>query len=278
MMLSGSVSTSLSVHSTEPDWLARVLELLRDTGFAIVPEVASDAECSRAREALAPVVVKQAEQIGAEAFARAREAGDREVRVLFGTDPFFFRFLEHPVLLALVDAYLSPTATLRFQQSGVIPGCSGVGRPGPWHMNFRRVVGSAPLALEVGFALDGVEPDDYVFALGSHQRPAPPSAASLDSLGRTFAIPRGAMFVFDGTLWHREGVSHSPHDRLLLMHQFVPHYVKPHIDYVRALGEDTVRALAPRTRRLLGWESRVPASLAEYYVAPDERRYLPGQG
>lgn len=278
MMVSDSVSTSLAVPSSEHDWLPRVLALLRDTGFAIVPEVMSEAECRYARDALARIVTMQAGEVGADALARARAAGDRETRILFGVDPFFFRFLEHPLVLAVVDAYLSSTATLRFQQSGVIPGCDGVGHPGPWHMNFRRVVGGVPVALEIGFALDGVEPDDYVFALGSHQRSTPPESASLDSLGRTFAIPRGAMFLFDGTLWHREGVSRSSRDRLLLMHQFVPHWVKPHIDYVRALGADTVRALAPRTRRLLGWESRVPASLAEYYTEPEERLYLPGQG
>jgi ectoine hydroxylase-related dioxygenase (phytanoyl-CoA dioxygenase family) len=192
-------------------------------------------------------------------------------------DPHFYRFFEDPRLLALVDALLTPSATLRFQNVGVIQPGPNAFRPGPWHMNFRPGVRGYRAAIEIGFAIDQIDEGMYEFALGSHQRPRRPDDQGLQTLARTFAIEAGTMIVFDSTLWHREGEAEAEQERRLVNHQFVRHFIKPHIDLVRALGEPAKQALPERTRRLLGWESRVPASLEEFYRPAATRLYQPGQ-
>ena len=47
---------------------------------------------------------------------------------------------------------------------------------------------------------------------------------------------------------------------------------------MRALGETTILAQKPRTQQLLGWYTRVPTSLDEYYRPETERLYRKGQG
>jgi ectoine hydroxylase-related dioxygenase (phytanoyl-CoA dioxygenase family) len=80
------------------------------------------------------------------------------------------------------------------------------------------------------------------------------------------------------TLWQCAGRNTSGKDRLAINHQFTRSYLKQQIDYVRALGEGVVSALAPRTQQLLGYYTRVVMSLDEYYRTGDERLYRAGQG
>ena len=47
---------------------------------------------------------------------------------------------------------------------------------------------------------------------------------------------------------------------------------------MRALGEDAVTRLPPRSQQLLGYYTRVVTSLDEYYRTGDERLYRAGQG
>jgi ectoine hydroxylase-related dioxygenase (phytanoyl-CoA dioxygenase family) len=50
------------------------------------------------------------------------------------------------------------------------------------------------------------------------------------------------------------------------------------MDYVRALGDEKVLAQKPRTQQLLGWYTRTPTSLDEFYRPAEERLYRAGQG
>jgi ectoine hydroxylase-related dioxygenase (phytanoyl-CoA dioxygenase family) len=268
---------NVTVDRRAEHWLEVTLDRLREPGFAIVPGILPGAARERTRLGFERVREGMRREVGAERLDRA--GGEGELRLLMKYDPHFYGFLEYPELLALVDRHLAPTAILRFQNGLVIPAGLAAERPAPWHMNFRRVLNGYRAALDIGFAVDDLEEDAgaLVVALGSHQQMPTPDPGALEAAARTVPVPAGAMFAFDSTLWHREGGNRSGRDRLLVAHQFVRHFVKPHLDYVRALGQDVVRALPERTRRLLGWESRVPASLAEFYAEPEERVYLPGQ-
>ena len=90
--------------------------------------------------------------------------------------------------------------------------------------------------------------------------------------------PGGSMIVFDSTLWHAAGVNCSGRDRLAINQQFTRSFIKPQIDYVRALGDEALLRRRPRTQQLLGWYTRVVTNLDEYYRPADERLYRGGQG
>jgi ectoine hydroxylase-related dioxygenase (phytanoyl-CoA dioxygenase family) len=86
------------------------------------------------------------------------------------------------------------------------------------------------------------------------------------------------MLVFDSTLWHAAGANVSGKDRLAINHQFTRSFLKPQMDYVRALGGEKVLEQEPRTQQLLGWYTRTPTSLDDYYRPPEERLYRARQG
>ena len=267
---------NLTVESHDAGWVERALELLTAQGLVIVPGILSETERRRARAAVKRAESGLRQEIGDERLTRDAGEFGGELRLLMKYDPLFFDLLAHPAAVAILDRYLDPSAVLRFQNGLVIR--AGRHEPGSWHMNFRRVLNGYRAALEIVMAIDDMDGPEFLFAFSSHQRLDPADPALLERTAQPVPMPAGSMMAFDSTLWHRQGAAETVTDRLLVTHQFTRHFFKPHFDFVRALGEDVVRALPPRTRRLLGWESRVPASLEEFYDDPVVRRYLPNQG
>ena len=113
---------------------------------------------------------------------------------------------------------------------------------------------------------------------GSHQQEQVPSADYLKEQTIPAICPAGSIILFDSTLWHCAGKNNSGKDRLAMNHQFTRSFFKQQIDYSRALEENTIATLAPRTQQLLGWYTRIPSSLHEYYVPAEKRLYRGGQG
>ncbi len=113
---------------------------------------------------------------------------------------------------------------------------------------------------------------------GSHQKENPPAQEDIKKNSISVECPAGSMIVFDSTLWHASGVNTSGQDRLAINHQFTRSFFKQQMDYVRALGEKIILSQKPRTQQLLGFYTRVPTSLGEYYRSSGERLYRAGQG
>jgi ectoine hydroxylase-related dioxygenase (phytanoyl-CoA dioxygenase family) len=100
----------------------------------------------------------------------------------------------------------------------------------------------------------------------------------MDAAAVSAECPAGSILFFDSYLVHAAGRNHSGKDRLAINHQFTRAFFKQQSDYVRALGEEQVAGLSPRLQQLLGYFSRVPVSLDEFYRPADERVYRQGQG
>ncbi len=239
-------------------------------GLAVITHVVSEDERARTRAAISRAIQGLSRDLGGDPL-RLDPHGD--LRLLMKYDAQFYAFLAYPQLHAILDRYLAPSAILRFQNGMCIR--PGQYKTGAWHMNFRRVLNGYRASMESVFAIDEVPGPEFLFAAGTQQLGDAPASDRLEAIGAQVHIPAGAMLVFDGTLWHRQGTTAAASDIWLITQQFARHFFKPHIDYVRALGPDVVRGLSERPRRLLGWESRVPASLNEFYAPPEERVYLP---
>lgn len=264
-------------------WLPQVLEGLRLQGYAVVVDVLDGAFLDATRRALYAAREGILREVGAERLARAGEVG--VLRLLFRHDPLFFRFLEIPEVLAVVDATVSPTAILHLQNGFILPDVSGHPQAreafqSRFHQDFPRVLNGYLASVNVYFAVDAFTATNGATLVvpGTHQRTPPPDPEYLRRAAEPVICPPGAMLVFDSTLWHSGGVNTSGGDRLSVNHQFTRSYVKQQIDYVRALGDAVVLAQPPRTQQLLGWYTRVVTSLDEYYRPEAERLYRKGQG
>jgi ectoine hydroxylase-related dioxygenase (phytanoyl-CoA dioxygenase family) len=204
------------------------------------------------------------------------------LRLMMKFEPVFFRLLQLPEVLAVVDQQLGPTAILHLQNGFIVP--PSALRPGEtfqssFHQDFPRVLNGYPMSVNAFFALDDFRAENGATRVvpGTQQRTRP-SQEELEGNAVSVECAAGSMIVFDSTLWHAAGHNTSRQDRLAINHQFTRSYVKQQIDYVRALGDAAVLALPPRSQQLLGWYTRVVTSLEEYYRPQAERLYRSGQG
>jgi ectoine hydroxylase-related dioxygenase (phytanoyl-CoA dioxygenase family) len=264
------------------DWLELTLEDVCHLGFAIVTNVLDVLFIEKTLAAMYRVQEKVLEDIGEERLKRAGELG--VLRLMPKYDPFFLSFLEIPEAISLIDRTVSETAILHTQNGFILPSFSEGEVPtifqNSFHRDFPRVFNGYVASINIMFAIDEFSAENGATQVvpRTHQAASAPDQEYLKENAIAVECPAGSMLVFDSTLWHAAGANTSGKDRLAINHQFTRSYIKQQIDYVRALGDETVLAQKPRTQQLLGWYTRVVTSLDEYYRPEDERLYRRGQG
>lgn len=267
---------------TTPGWLERTLAGLRFDGCAIVEGVIAPDLRREVHRAMYEVRDRILHDVGEERLEMAGELGI--LRLMLAYDDVFFRLLEAPAVLEVVDATVSPTAILHLQNGLLLPPIRPDERRGTFqrsfHRDFPRVLSGYLMSINTFLAIDAFTPENGATLVvpGTHQIEERPSQDYLEEQAVAVECAPGSMIVFDSTLWHAAGKNVSGRDRLAVNQQFTRSYLKQQIDYVRALGDDTVVAQQPRTQQLLGWYTRVVSGLDEYYRPPEARLYRSGQG
>ena len=272
----------LTLSRQREDWLDLTLAALRDDGCAVVTDVLDETFLAKTRDAMYDTQRAIREEVGEERLVRAGELG--VLRLMLRFDDHFFRFLELPELLAVVDGSVSETAILHLQNGLILPSFPAGEVPKTFqtsfHQDFPRHLNGYVASINVFFSVDAFTEENggTIVVPGTHQQAVRPEPAELEASAVPVVCPAGSMLVFDSTLWHAAGPNVSGRDRLAINHQFTRSYIKQQIEYVRALGDEKVQAQKPRTQQLLGWYTRVVTSLDEYYRPAEERLYRSGQG
>jgi ectoine hydroxylase-related dioxygenase (phytanoyl-CoA dioxygenase family) len=263
-------------------WLPDALGRLRDVGYTVVTGVLSPEFVEETRAAMYRAQEAIWREVGRARLDRAGEIG--VLRCMFKFDSVFFRYIEVPEALAVIDAVVGPTAILHAQNGFILPstpkGEWGTVFQNSFHRDFPRYLNGYVASVNVMFAIDAFTADNGATLVvpATHQRESPPSIEVMNGQSMAVECPSGSMLVFDSTLWHAAGRNRSGRDRLAINHQYTRSYIKQQIDYVRALGDAVVQAQPARTQQLLGWYTRVVTSLDEYYRPEAERLYRRGQG
>ncbi|MGE0482421.1 MAG: phytanoyl-CoA dioxygenase family protein [Phycisphaerae bacterium] len=270
------------VHRNDEHWLAIVIEAVRSVGCAVVEGVLDAGFVEETRAALYRVRDRIHAEVGRDKLERAGELG--VMRLMLKYEPHFFRLLEVPEVLAVVDPTVSETAVLHLQNGFILPSFPKGQVPAvfqnKFHMDFPRVLPGPLFSINTLFAIDAfsVENGGTLVCPGTHQKSPRPAEEFLKRVATPVECPAGSMLVFDSTCWHAAGANVSGRDRLGINQQFTRSYLKQQMDYCRALGPELIQQQKPRTQQLLGWYTRVPTSLDEYYRPAEERLYRGGQG
>jgi ectoine hydroxylase-related dioxygenase (phytanoyl-CoA dioxygenase family) len=263
-------------------WIDLASSAIAYEGVVVLHNILSPEEVAAGLAAVERVTQTIRREVGNEQLESARRAGHNEWRLVLAYEPFFLHAIGNVRLLAIVHRVLGEAAVLRFQNVQVDESKeeeSPVFNQQKFHQNSTRKGGDGPLSLSVLLPFTPILASraEFVVALGTHQRTFIPTPDYLEWASESFDVPVGSAVIFDSTLWHRETLNRDRSTRVFLVEEFTRSFIKPHFDYVRALGTDRVRQLPPAIRRLLGWETRLPTSLAEFYLPPDERLYQAGQ-
>jgi hypothetical protein len=191
----------------------------------------------------------------------------------------FMEFLDRRFCGDLLDGFFGGPSILN-TFGGVLNQPDDLSYVGRVHRDLRSFSGDLPLMAQLLVMLDDfTEHNGATYLLtGSHRMPDQPADDVFFSAAARAVAPAGSIVVFNSNLWHAAGQNRSRGPRRALTIAFTRPFMKPQLDYPRALGYERGAALSPALRQVLGYNARVPASLDEWYQPPDRRMYLKNQG
>src|SRR5262245_23895884 len=103
----------------QENWLTLALEGLRHAGYAIIDDVLAPDFVESTKRAMYEAQKKIHRDVGHDRLARAGELGI--LRNMMKYDDIFYRYLEVPEALAVIDRTISETAILHVQNGFVLP-------------------------------------------------------------------------------------------------------------------------------------------------------------
>jgi ectoine hydroxylase-related dioxygenase (phytanoyl-CoA dioxygenase family) len=130
------------------------------------------------------------------------------------------------------------------------------------------------------FALDKFTEENgatYFLPDSTERVVAPTEQEFLDHAERVFPNAGDAV-IFNARTWHMGGINMTDRARHGFAFQACRSFMRHRFDYPRMVPPDILALLGETGRRFLGFNVRVPASLEDYYLPPDQRLYKSNQG
>ncbi len=190
----------------------------------------------------------------------------------------FLTLLEAIPAQDLIQSYFEAPFILN-SFGGVINRKENQNYVGKVHRDVRFFTGKLPLMLNMLIMLDDFTLENGATYLlsGSHHQAQKPEESLFYQKAEQACGKAGSCLLFNSNLWHAAGLNHTDQPRRALTLTWTRSSIKQQLDYVRLLGEDAVFRMSDKVKQLLGYYSRTPSSLEEWYRPEEERYYRQGQ-
>jgi ectoine hydroxylase-related dioxygenase (phytanoyl-CoA dioxygenase family) len=249
------------------DLEAKKRELL-DEGCCVVPGVLDPAETDRVRQRLWDAAESN-ERLGVPTRQIGLDPNEHNVRVfyLLERDAIFRELIQHPTAIDFVTTLLTSDFLIsNFTANIALPGSKsmelhsdqGIVVPEPWFH---------PWSINVIWCLNDVDEENGAtrYLPGSHKIRC---ASELPGNARAKMVPfkasAGSIAVMDGRMWHTSGANVSKdRERALLFGYYSRSFIRQQHNWNASLSPETIDALSPELRALLGMEARANVKLAQ---------------
>lgn len=251
-----------------------IVEAIDRDGFAIVPAVVGAEQTDALRTALQRCICEDLERWSGREYVNANM-----VMNLMTRDAAFVELLENDVLHSVLTPLLSDTCIIyAYTSSSMPPGGTNYSRR--VHVDCPRFIPGYVTNVGITLALDDFTDSNGAMEVlpGSHRLHEAPSENEFAARAVRVYPRSGEAIVFNARLWHRGGTNRSDAYRHAVTMNVCRSYMRQQFDFARMVGEDVLARVGERGRRFLGFNVRMPVSLDEYYLPPDERPYKPNQG
>jgi ectoine hydroxylase-related dioxygenase (phytanoyl-CoA dioxygenase family) len=147
------------------------------------------------------------------------------------------------------------------------------------HRDLRFYSGDFPIMLNCLLMIDDftIENGGTYLLSKSHLEERKPSDSEFFENATQAVGKRGDILVFNANVWHAAAPNTTQHDRRAMPFTISKSFMKQLLDYPRALGYDKINTFSYELQQLLGYHSRVPASLNEWYQPEIDRFYKKNQ-
>lgn len=247
-----------------------------DVGFAVVEAVVPPDDLPELRRAVQAAVDADWDRY------RGRHGKEYFISLdLVAHGEPFLSLLENPVVDAMFGFLLGEAWTLySFTSTMLYPGVEQY--TCEIHNDMARDSNGYLLGALATLALDDFTAENGAtwFLPGSHRRAERPSEADFFADAVRVERPAGSAVFFDPRIWHAGGQNTTGVARHGCTLYACRSFMRQRLDFPRLVERAGIEPdeLSPTVRRVLGFDVRVPTSLDEFYVPPDERLYKPGQG
>ena len=147
------------------------------------------------------------------------------------------------------------------------------------HRDLRFYSGNFPIMLNCLIMVDDftVENGGTYLLTGSHLEERKPTDEEFFSKAIQATGKRGDILIFNANVWHSSAPNKTQEDRKAVPFTISKSFMKQLLDYPRAIGYDKMDLFSSEMQQLLGYHSRVPASLDEWYQPEENRFYKKNQ-
>jgi ectoine hydroxylase-related dioxygenase (phytanoyl-CoA dioxygenase family) len=240
--------------SPPADRIAADLGRLAADGYVVVEDLLAPHQLDAILEGLAPFLDASA-PLGRNDF---EGRSTNRVYALLAKVPAMATIVEHPHVLAMIDALLEPGYLLSASLAiNLLPGETAQS----WHYDdgfYTLPRPRPPVSISTIWALDDFTLDNGATEVipGSHGW-ASELPQGDDPRRLSVVMPAGSAVIFSGTLWHRGGANGSASRRLCVSPQYCQPWARQQENMMLAVGR---RALdySPRIREMLGYSIHPP--------------------
>ena len=147
------------------------------------------------------------------------------------------------------------------------------------HRDMRFFSGSIPVMLNIVVMVDDFHPDrgPTLVLPESHAIASKPSIESFNRNAVPIQGKAGDVFIFNSNIWHRASENTSRFRRRALAVTLSRSFYKQLFDYSSLFTSNELDRMQPELRQFLGFDSRTPCSLRDWYVEAGKRFYKPNQ-
>jgi ectoine hydroxylase-related dioxygenase (phytanoyl-CoA dioxygenase family) len=250
------------------------LDNIEKLGFAIVPSVVSRSELAELRTQI----------------DNAIDTDWMDYKHLPGKHRFialdlvtrgrpFVRLLENEVMHRIFSHFLGDTCIL-YSFTSTIAYPNEQQYTANVHVDMHRLIPGYHLGLLMTLAIDDFTPENGAtyYLPGSHHSVEKPDDERFYQKAVRVTRSAGDAAFFHPRVWHAGGPNLTNEPRRGCTVFACRSWMKQRFDYPRMVTPDILAQLGETGRRFLGFNVRVPTSLREFYVPPEERLYKANQG
>ncbi|MFN5370369.1 MAG: phytanoyl-CoA dioxygenase family protein [Bacteroidia bacterium] len=112
---------------------------------------------------------------------------------------------------------------------------------------------------------------------GSHNSELEPSKEYFEKNSIRLTCKEGDLIIFNARLFHCAGINFTNKFRHALTLNACRPYMKQRMDWVRFVPESISKQLNAQARRILGFDTRIPTNLKEFFLPENQRFYKSNQ-
>jgi ectoine hydroxylase-related dioxygenase (phytanoyl-CoA dioxygenase family) len=112
---------------------------------------------------------------------------------------------------------------------------------------------------------------------GSHNTEQIPTEEFFNENNVRLTCKAGDLIVFNARLWHAAGINSTDKYRHALTMNVCRPYMKQRMDWVRFIFSEISDQLNSQARRIIGFDTRLPSNLEEFFLPENNRLYKANQ-